>query len=280
MGCRSLASAEPSSTASLFPDQNLEAVVRKHVFEKRDTTKPLVEADVANLSTIEGKGAGITNLAGLEKCVSLASLDLARNQIQDLTALKGLERLQLLNLADNQIEDITPLANVPALQYLELSRNEIRTITPLQGLTNLASLYLSVNLIRDPAPILALPKLSSLYLDENAINSLDGINRLKGLSTLSVRGNSITDLEPLRGRGRLSWLFLERNKLRDLGPLLEMVQADKEQRFAPFLNVYFDGNPLRSAAINQIAAMKKIGTRVHGVIPSAAAPPAAAGATP
>ena len=104
-------SAEPAPTATntppLFPDRNLEAAVRKFVFDKRDNDKPLTEADVANLSTIQAGGLGITNLAGLEKCQSLASLDLPKNKISDLGPLKDLTKIQYLNLADNQVADTT-----------------------------------------------------------------------------------------------------------------------------------------------------------------------------
>src|SRR5688572_2792437 len=54
----------------LFPDKNLEAVVRQQVFEKRNKPEPLVEADVQNVAIVSGKGKKITNLAGLEKCKS------------------------------------------------------------------------------------------------------------------------------------------------------------------------------------------------------------------
>src|SRR5436190_596909 len=54
----------------LFPDKNLEAVVRQQVFDKRNKPDPLVEADVVNVSTISGKGKKIANLQGLEKCKS------------------------------------------------------------------------------------------------------------------------------------------------------------------------------------------------------------------
>src|SRR6185295_9066353 len=91
--------AEPEP--KLFPDKNLEAAVRKFVFEKRDNDKPLTEADLENLSTIQAVGLGITNLAGLEKCQSLASLDLAKNKITNLAPLKSLARIQYLNVADN-----------------------------------------------------------------------------------------------------------------------------------------------------------------------------------
>src|SRR5436309_8579054 len=109
-----------------FPDKNLEKAVRKFVFEKRDNDKPLVEADLVTLSTIQATGMGITNLAGLEKCESLASLDLAKNKITDLQPLKNLARIQYLNLAENQIADLSPLSSVSALQYIELSHNRVK----------------------------------------------------------------------------------------------------------------------------------------------------------
>ena len=56
----------------LFPDKNLEKAVRKFVFEKRDNDKPLVEADVASLSVVQAPSRSIENLAGMEKCESLA----------------------------------------------------------------------------------------------------------------------------------------------------------------------------------------------------------------
>jgi len=53
---------EEAPAPPIFRDKNLEKAVRKHVFEKRDNDKPLVEADVTNLSTIEERGMGITEL--------------------------------------------------------------------------------------------------------------------------------------------------------------------------------------------------------------------------
>src|SRR5437867_11826500 len=142
-----MAGADSPSEAPVFKDKNLEKAVRKFVFDKRDNDKPIVEADVANLSTVQGTGLEITDLAGLEKCVNLASLDLAKNRIKDLGPLKGLSKLQYLNLADNQVEDLAPLAPDRALQYIELSSNHVQDLTPLSGLTNLASLYLGTNQI-------------------------------------------------------------------------------------------------------------------------------------
>ena len=137
---------------SIFPDKNLEAAVRKFVFEKRDNNKPITEADVVSLSTINGSGMQIKNLAGLDKCKSLASLDLSKNQISKLDPLKDLKNIQYLNLANNQIEDVSPLSGISALQYIELSNNKVKDIKPLASLTNMASLYLGNNQVPDISP--------------------------------------------------------------------------------------------------------------------------------
>src|SRR5687768_2216903 len=140
-----VSAAEEEGPKELFPDKNLERAVRKFVFEKRDNDKPLVEADLTSIAIIQAGSRGISSLAGLEKCESLASLDMPRNDVSDLSPVKDMDRLQFLNVAKNEIEDLTPLASVKALQYLELSANRVRDLKPLAQLTNLSALYLSTN---------------------------------------------------------------------------------------------------------------------------------------
>jgi len=70
---------------SFFPDPNLYAAVRKQVFAGDKMT----EDDLKKRSTLKATGAGIRDLRGLEKCTSLAALDLADNQIADLIPFKG-----------------------------------------------------------------------------------------------------------------------------------------------------------------------------------------------
>lgn len=255
----------PAPAVPLFLDKNLEKAVRKFVFEKRDNDKPLVEADLVNLSTIQASSQNITNLSGLEKCVNLASLDIANNKIVQLGPLKGLAKLQYLNLANNAVSDVAPIGDVRALQYLELTRNKLKDIRPLAGLTNMASLYLASNQISDISVVSRLGKLASLYLEGNKIKALPPLKDLRGLMSLSLSGNSISDLAPLNGITPYH-LFLENNKIKDLGPLVIMAKtdADGEKRFAPFLNLYLKGNPLSSKAKGpQLNQLKEIGVRVN-----------------
>jgi len=258
---RALAAEPAPSPTPIFADGQLEKAVRRFVLEKRDTDKPLVEADLANLSTIQANGMEITNLSGLEKCVSLASLDLAKNKISNLEPLKTLTKIQYLNLANNHIEDISPLREIIALQYIELSHNRVKDVQPLGTLTNLASLYLSHNAIADIAPLTKFRKLSSLYLDNNKVTDISGLNRLTSLLTLSLNNDAVTDLSPLVGLSGLYYLFLENNKIADLTPLIGMAQKDYEgeKRFAPFLNVYLKGNAIPKSQTEKLATF---GTRV------------------
>ena len=130
---------------SIFPDKNLEAAVRRYVFEKRNNDMPLTEEDVVNISTIQGNNKGIKSLAGMEKCRSLALLDLEGNEVEDLGPIKELKNIQSLTLTKNKIKDAKPIEGLVKLQYLQLSENQIADLAPLAKLEALRSLYLSRN---------------------------------------------------------------------------------------------------------------------------------------
>ncbi|MEO8427434.1 MAG: leucine-rich repeat domain-containing protein, partial [Verrucomicrobiota bacterium] len=102
---------------------------------------------------------------------------------------------------------------------------------------------------------------ASLYLDNNRIKSIQGINGLKSLSMLSLSNNMISDLSPLDGLTGLYSLFLENNKIKDLTPLVNMTKKDFEgsKHFAPFLNLYLKGNPVKR---NQLAKLEEFGCRI------------------
>jgi hypothetical protein len=267
----SLCCSARAAADDLFPDKNLEAAVRKYVFEKRDKTDPLTAEDVRDISTIESKGKKddqekkIRDLSGLDKCVSLALLDLENHEISDVTPLKDLKRLQSLNLAKNKIKDITPLATVSALQYLQLEDNEISSIEPVAKLEKLNSLYLSRNKIEDISHVVGLKKLWSLYLGGNQIADVKPLSDLKWLSSLDLKNNKLTDISPLAGLTELKYLFLEGNQVADLKTLVEMAQKDAagDTRFAPFWRIYLAGNPLSDEAKTaQVEELKKLGGRI------------------
>jgi len=272
-----LLSPRYATAQSIFPDKNLEAAVRRYVFEKRKNEEPIVEADVVNISQVVAKGKGIKDLTGLEKCRSLALIDFAGNEIEKIDAIKDLKNIQSLDLSKNKIKDITPIAGLTKLQYVKLSHNELGDISAIGKLENLRSLYLAHNVIKDLKPLTELtkrwaekkdfqgkpapgsPKIWSLYLNDNEIADISPIAGLKKLDSLDLSGNQVADISPLRELNAWKYLFLSNNKLTDLQLLVEMGKADQKSNFAPFWKVYLSGNPLSDAAKGaQLEELKKV----------------------
>jgi internalin A len=254
------------AVAGPIPDKNLEAVIRAVIFDKKDKPDELTDDDLKKVFVLkEGRGKGIKDLTGLEKCVNLLELNLSKNEISDVTPLKEIKNLQSLDLSHNKIVDVGPLANVGALQFLELSNNQIASVEPLGKLTKLSALYIAGNKISDPAPLSGLAKLSSLDLARNQIADIKGLTNAGVLSLLKLSDNQISDLTPLSKPLSVRLLLLERNKIVDLTPLVTAAKADAEgeKRFAPFLRLYLAGNPLSDGAKSQqIEALKAVGVKI------------------
>lgn len=248
----------------IFADPNLEKAVRKQVFAKRDNNEPITADDVANLSSVDGKGIGIKDLSGLEKCTALASLTVPGNQIANLSPLKGLGRLQFLDLSQNQVVDISPLAECKALQYVELTGNKVVDVKPLAGIQALTSLYLANNQIADPSPLFKLPKVWTLYLEGNQVAKVDGIGGMRWLSMLSLKGNKLSDITPLEGLTELKFLFLDDNQIADFAPLHRMWKKDQagERQWAPYCQIFTSGNPINEASKALLEEMKASGARL------------------
>lgn len=251
---------EITQAEDLFPDKALEAVVRHEVFEKRKSTEPLVAEDVANISTIKGRAKGIKNLKGLEACRSLASLDLAGNEIEDLAPLTDLKKIQYLELGKNKIQNIDPLKTLVALQYVGIEDNTVTDISPLKGIKSLVNLYADNNQITDLSALGESPKMVSIYIKNNKVTDLAPLAQLPWLERLDVSGNGVTDISALTSLTEWRYLFLMRNQITDLTSLLEMSKKDMEgeKRFAPFWNVYLAENPLsEESQQNQLPELRK-----------------------
>src|SRR5579863_788149 len=235
----------PSAKAGL-PDKNLEAAVRSVIFEKKDKTDEITDDDLKKVFVLDARGKGIKDLTGMDKCVNLLQLNASKNEIVDVSPLKDIKNLQSLDLSNNKIVDATPLGNITALQFLELSDNQIASAQPLSTLVKLSALYMAGNKIVDVAPLAKLERLSSLDLARNQIVDLAPLTNVGVLSLLKLSGNQIADITPLAKPLSCRMLILENNKLTDLEPFVAAVKADAagEKRFAPFLRLYLNGNPL------------------------------------
>ena len=283
IGC-ALLSDPAAAAAVVFPDPNLEAVIREAIDKP---TGDIEESDLVGVTNLEGPGRGITDLAGLEYCVNLEELSLYDNQIVQLLPLAGLAKLRTLILARNHIADLSPLAGLTNLTWLNLDENAIEGIDPLAGLTNLRLLELAHNQISDARPLAGISSLYQLNLSYNAMGSASQLDGLvlsgSGQCTLLLDNNPLTSflgtahvsmlgeynyfratfcqLNDLSGIGqfisspnRLT-LELNDNQISDVEPLALVTNL----RAAVLCN-----NPLSSdAAYEQIQALRRMGVYVE-----------------
>ena len=204
----------------------------------------------------------IEPLAGLS---DLAFLWLLDNEIADLPNLDGWESIEALGLASNRLVDIGPLASLDTLEALELTRNAITSVEPLSGLIRLEQLLLDSNRIWDISPLADMALLVELNLANNLVADLQPLAGLPRLRILDLNDNLVRDVTPLADLAGLRTLDLGDNRIRDIAPLLDNLGL----RFGD--RVYLQGNPLSSASMDDIAALRARGVRVFDISLSIAA---------
>lgn len=90
----------------------------------------------------------MTSIYGLEKFDCLETVRLGRNRIDNLSAFQNThsrDTIRLLDLAFNQIQDVSPLTALKALETLDLRSNQISSVESLMRMQQLKKLDLSGN---------------------------------------------------------------------------------------------------------------------------------------
>ncbi len=82
-----------------MPDQNLRAAVNLAL--GRSSMDAITRGDLANLTTLNASGMGITNLAGLEFAINLVNANLSNNNIASFAPLNGLTQLAVVDKTGN-----------------------------------------------------------------------------------------------------------------------------------------------------------------------------------
>lgn len=126
-----------------FSDPELKSVVRHKL--KKDRDESIYKSDVMDITTLNARSEGITDLTGLEYFTNLRTLDLGNNSLTKLTPLAKLTNLRTLKLHNSELKDIKALKGLTSLTYLDISDNYIKDFTTLKYLTKLTTLYLEDN---------------------------------------------------------------------------------------------------------------------------------------
>jgi len=110
-------------------------------------------SELSNITTLEMAEQEIKDISGLKYMVKLTSLDLCNNKISEVSSLAWLDELNELYLDGNEINDLTPLATLDKLNILSICDNSISDITAIAYLSSLKELYISSNYITDITPL-------------------------------------------------------------------------------------------------------------------------------
>jgi len=222
-----------------FPDVRLDALLRQTL--NRGVGSIRVD-DLETLRSLDASGAGIANIAGLDRAANLEQLYLEENAIVDISPLAPLRKLRALNLRDNQIASLAPLSSLTALRELDLGINNVTDIRPLAGLLQLELLNLERNGgLSDVRTLAQLRSLRELSLAFTAIaqneevdgagsgDSLAALAPLSNLTFLDLAANDLYDLRSLGGLTGLRELILFECLIEDINPLSPLVNLRELQ---------------------------------------------------
>ena len=116
----------PADPAVEISDQALRRCFEQALDKERGAA--IAESEMASLTSLTCRNAGVADLSGLEEAVSLTKLELDGNEIEDVDALGELASLLYVGLRDNSIEDIEALADNRDFgdgDYIELRGNPL-----------------------------------------------------------------------------------------------------------------------------------------------------------
>jgi len=280
----------------LIPDPNLRQAIADILGK---LPEDITLADLQGLTWLDASDRGISDLTGLQHCVSLSYLDLDSNPAGDFSALQSLTGLQHLYLSGCQFDDFSVLftsvlSQLPNLSDLGLAATELTDgdiallstladlerlnvgwnwqvydFSPLSAMTNLKELLLDGCTSADPADLVSmvsgLSGLTTLYLRWLNLTDSDilPLASLTNLVSLSLNYNLITDLSPLSGLTALQNLALGSNRISDLQPLVDNPGLGAGDE------VFLENNPLGVAALDvQIPALLGRGVQVSYDIPT------------
>ena len=231
----------PSPVVSI-PDDNLRAAIETALGKASDM--PITRAEMAALDSLKASDAGIGDLTGLEYAINLTWLDLSSNDVTNIKMLEGLAKLEGLNLADNEISDLTSLVSNKGLgsgDQVDVTGNPLNDASKNTHILALQARGVDVS-FNFPPRVVSIPDdslrtaietvlekasgtpitrvemstMDSLAANGKEIGDLTGLEYATNLTSLSLYDNKITDISRLATLKNLKELLLSHNKITDI----------------------------------------------------------------
>ncbi|MDR1638888.1 MAG: leucine-rich repeat domain-containing protein [Clostridiales bacterium] len=225
------------------------------------SSEALVTADLEqiglfkNLSTLDLRSCGVTDISPVKGMASLARLDLTDNEISDVTPLETLENLSSLELSLNPVSDLSPLTNIQTLTELSVSTNQ--DLSVLRGLPSLRKLELVTSGMTDLNTIAGL-NLEELYVQNFYGSDISPLFDFTNLQKLYLIKLDAGDADRIRNsNGDLGPKEITKEGLRRLAELYRDPTAYYEEA-AVSEAFYQDSMPMDLADISHIAGLKSL----------------------
>ena len=205
-----------------FPDAGLEAAVRDAIGK---SSGDIFTADVADLNVLEANDREIVDLDGIDRLPALDSLDVAGNQVSDLSLLVEIP-LTYLRLFRNPIVDFSPLAEMTSLKRLDLI-DENENLTDISFVSNRTNLevLVAIGSFSDLSPVANLTNMRELLV-RGQISDISAVANLTALTFLALGGNQISDISAVANLTALVVLSLDDNQISDLTPLANLTAVE------------------------------------------------------
>lgn len=134
---------------------------------------------------------------GIKKTVEAVMNMIQAKDCKDDSIRESLFNARMLNLAGQELSDLSPLGCLVSLRALWLDNNELSNLKPLSSLKSLIVLSLSNNQISDIQVLSNFKELQWLFLSTNQIDNVDYLSNLEKIKVLSIKNNNIDNPKPL-----------------------------------------------------------------------------------
>lgn len=204
-------------------------------------------------------GGGIRKLDGIEHFVVLSDVNLAFNEITDVSPLAELPHLHAVELGHNHIPSLPQFASADSLVSLELSYNRLDSMAWLTSLRFpiLEILAVAHNRIADAAPLASLENLRELNVRSNRIQDLTPVWQLGQLDMLDAGGNHVSDISRIDALPKLRRLFLDKNRISSIDSLRALENLEQ-------LDIGY--NPLNSISeLSTLVRLRRLDLRHTGL---------------
>ncbi len=175
------------------------------------------------------RNGGLSSLEDLRRLINLRRLNIALENISDLTPLGDLRELEQILIKHNPLKDVSPLASLPALRELYLFDTRVSDFSSLADCPTLENIDAGGTDITSFAAFKGIRKLKSLYLTQTPIETLSGIEEFVYLERLGLSSVADKDLSPLLKLPQLKEVYLNED-LREA--------AEESLKSAPFKIIY------------------------------------------